>query len=330
MCGAAAGQAVPVALTKPTRRGLARAATLLRRGRLVAFPTETVYGLGADATSDRAIAGIYRAKRRPRFNPLIVHVADLRMARRLACFDARAERLVRRFWPGPLTLVLKRRPGARLSRLLGPALPTIAIRMPANPIALALIRATGRPLAAPSANRSGGVSPTRAGHVRTSLRGRVSLVLDGGPCRIGVESTVLDVSGRQARLLRPGGVPLEELQAVISPIQMPAATPIGRLASPGLLASHYAPQRAVRCNATAPRPGEAFLAFGKPPRTARGATVLNLSRSGNLDEAAANLFAMLQALDRPEFHAIAVAPIPTRGLGRAINDRLKRAAAPRR
>lgn len=307
---------------------MARAARLLRRGRLVAFPTETVYGLGADATSDRAVAAIYRAKRRPRHNPLIVHVADLRAARRLAVFDDRAERLARRFWPGPLTLVLRRRPGVRLSRLLGRALPTLAIRVPDSPVALSLLRAVRRPLAAPSANRSGAVSPTRASHVRQSLGGRVAMVLDGGACRVGVESTVLDLSGPTARLLRPGGASLESLSALVMPID--AAPPNERrLASPGLLESHYAPHRAVRPNASAPQPGEAYLAFGAPPAGIALDAMLNLSPSGDLEEAAANLFAMLQTLDRPEFTAIAVAPIPQHGLGRAINDRLRRAAAPR-
>ena len=307
---------------------IVRAARLLRRGRLVAFPTETVYGLGADATSDRAVAAIYAAKRRPRHNPLIVHVPDMRSARRWAVFDGRAERLARRFWPGPLTLVLRRRAGARLSRLLGPALPTIAIRVPDSPVALALLRKAGRPLAAPSANRSGAVSPTRAAHVRQSLGGRVAMVLDGGPCRVGVESTVLDLSGSTARLLRPGGASLESLSVIVTPID---TAPAGghRLASPGLLASHYAPRRRVRPQAAVPEPGEAYLAFGTPPTGVRPDAMLNLSPSGDLEEAAANLFAMLQALDRPEFTAIAVAPIPTHGLGRAINDRLKRAAAPR-
>ena len=311
-----------------------RAARALRRGRLVAFPTETVYGLGADATADRAVAAIYAAKRRPRRNPLIVHVPDLRAARRLAVFDGRAERLAKHFWPGPLTLVLRRRPGARLSRLLGRALTTVAIRVPDSPVALALLRRAGRPLAAPSANRSGAVSPTRALHVRHSLGGRVAMVLDGGPCRVGVESTVLDLSGPTARLLRPGGAALEALQRIVAPID---TTPLAagaageppHLASPGLLASHYAPHRPVRPNAQAPGPGEAYLAFGAPPTDLHVAAMLNLSPSGDLAEAAANLFQMLQALDRPEFTAIAVAPIPMHGLGRAINDRVRRAAAPR-
>lgn len=314
-------------IERPTRQALSRAARLLRQGRLVAFPTETVYGLGADATSERAVAAIYAAKQRPRHNPLIIHVASLAEARRLARFDSRAEAAARRFWPGPLTLVLPRRPGAKLSRLGGAGLRTLAIRIPDNPVALALIRQAGRPLAAPSANRSGRVSPTCAGHVRLSLGGRVSLILDGGPCRIGVESTVLDLSAGPARLLRPGGVPLEALEAAIGTVEIDiAAGEEARPASPGRLLSHYAPQRPVRPEAREPRQGEAYLAFG--PTNQR--VTLNLSPSGNLAEAAANLFAMLQAVDRPEFSGIAVAPIPQRGLGRAINDRLSRAAAPRR
>jgi L-threonylcarbamoyladenylate synthase len=315
---------------KATRKAIARAGRLLRAGRLVAFPTETVYGLGADATSNRAVAAIYAAKRRPRRNPLIVHVADIRAARALARLDGRAERLARRFWPGPLTLVLARRPGAALSRLIGDALPTVAVRVPGNSLARDLIRAARRPLAAPSANRSGGVSPTRAVHVRASLGGRASMVLDGGPCAVGIESTVVDLTGRHARLLRPGGVPLEAIEAVVGRLALDAVPDQARLLSPGQLASHYAPRRPVRPNAAQPRVGEAYLAFGKPPAQARNGTVLNLSPTRNLEEAAANLFAMLQALDRPEFTGIAVAPIPRHGLGQAINDRLKRAAAPRR
>jgi L-threonylcarbamoyladenylate synthase len=315
-------------IVRPTPVALARAARLLRRGGLVAFPTETVYGLGANATSDRAVAAIYAAKRRPRRNPLIVHVASVTAARRLARFDRRAGTLARRFWPGALTLVLPRRPGARISRLATAGLATIALRIPDNPVALALIRAAGRPLAAPSANRSGAVSPTHARHVHLSLGSRVALVLDGGPCRIGVESTVLDLSGRKARLLRPGGVPLEAIEAAIGPVKIALTSEPDRPVAPGQLRSHYAPRRPVRPNAARPRPGEAYLAFGRPP-PAKAAAMLNLSPSANLAEAAANLFAMLHALDRPEFTAIAVAPVPHRGLGRAINDRLRRAAAPR-
>jgi L-threonylcarbamoyladenylate synthase len=296
---------------------------------LVAFPTETVYGLGADATSDRAVAAIYAAKRRPRHNPLIVHVASAAAARRLARFDNRANALARRFWPGPLTLVLPRRPGTRLSRLATAGLSTVAVRMPDNPVALKLIRAAGRPLAAPSANRSGAVSPTRARHVHLSLGSRVGIVLDGGPCRIGVESTVVDLAGRKARLLRPGGVPLEAIEAVVGRVEIALGSEEPRPLAPGQLASHYAPRRPVRPDAARPKPGEAYLAFGSKPPAAKPAAMLNLSPSANLAEAAANLFAMLHVLDRPEFSAIAVAPIPQRGLGRAINDRLKRAAAPR-
>jgi L-threonylcarbamoyladenylate synthase len=314
-------------VSRPTRQALRQAARLLRRSRLVAFPTETVYGLGADATSDRAIAAIYAAKRRPRHNPLIVHVATTDEARRLAQFDPRAERLARQFWPGPLTLVLKRRAGARLSKHISPALTSVALRVPDNPIALSLIRRSGRPIAAPSANASGGVSPTRAAHVRQSLGGRVAMVLDGGPCPVGLESTVVDLTGKQARLLRPGGVPLEALRDAIGTVLADEAeTEELRPASPGRLLSHYAPSRPVRMNASGPRDGEAYLAFGRGSNRA----TLNLSEKADLAEAAANLFAMLRTLDRPEFTAIAVAPIPRQGIGRAINDRLKRAAAPRR
>ncbi len=314
-------------IARPTRQVLRLAARLLRGGRLVAFPTETVYGLGGDAGSDRAVAAIYAAKRRPRHNPLIVHVATLAAARLLARFDSRAERLARLFWPGPLPLVLRRRAGARLSRHIGAGLDSVALRIPANPVALALIRGSGCAIAAPSANHSGGVSPTRARHVRQSLGGRVSLIIDGGPCDVGLESTVLDLTGKVARLLRPGGVPLEALRRAIGPILLDEAESEElRPASPGRLLSHYAPTRPVRTNAQGPRAGEAYLGFG---RAAQGAT-LNLSARADLGEAAANLFAMLRALDRPEFTAIAVAPIPRHGLGRAINDRLKRAAAPRR
>ena len=314
-------------IARPTRQVLRQAARLLRGGRLVAFPTETVYGLGAHAASDRAVAAIYAAKRRPRHNPLIVHVATLAAAQRLAWFDARAERLARLFWPGPLTLVLRRRPGVRLSRHIGAGLNSVALRIPANPVALALIRGSGCAIAAPSANHSGGVSPTRARHVRQSLGGRVSLIIDGGPCEVGLESTVIDLTGKVARLLRPGGVPVEALRSAIGPILMnEVESEELRPASPGRLLSHYAPMLPVRTNAQEPRMGEAYLGFG---RAAEGAT-LNLSARADLEEAAANLFAMLRALDRPEFTAIAVAPIPQHGLGRAINDRLKRAAAPRR
>jgi len=302
-----------------------RAAQLLRAGELVAFPTETVYGLGADATSDAAVARIFAAKGRPRFNPLIVHVPGLAQAERLAAFDERACVAARRFWPGPLSLVLLRRPECSLSLLASAGLDTIALRVPAHPVAQALLRAAGRPIAAPSANRSGRVSPTTAAHVAAELDDRVTLVLDAGPCPVGVESTVLDLTGRVPALLRPGGVTIEQLTEIFGAIE--TAVP-GEDAprSPGRLPSHYAPGRPLRLDALDARPGEALLAFG-PQAPAGFAEVLFLSRSGDLAEAAANFFAMLRRLDRPEFSGIAVMPIPERGLGRAINDRLRRAAA---
>ena len=303
-----------------------RAARLLCRGRLVAFPTETVYGLGADATDERAVAAIFAAKGRPRFNPLIVHVADRAAAEPLAVFDARASALAARFWPGPLSLVLPRRADSGLSLLAGAGLDTVAIRAPAHPVAQALLREAKRPIAAPSANRSGRVSPTEAGHVMAELGDRVALILDGGRTPVGLESTVLDLSGRTPALLRPGGVTREELTALLGPI---AAQPAGPLRSPGLLASHYAPSLPLRLEAVDARSGEALLAFG-PAAPPGFAEILWLSRKGDLAEAAANLFAMLRRLDRAPFTGIAVAPIPEHGLGHAINDRLRRAAAPRR
>ena len=313
------------AVSPATPEAIARAAELLRAGRLVAFPTETVYGLGADAGNERAVAQIFAAKARPRFNPLIVHVPGLGEAEAFAVFDARARRAAARFWPGPLTLVLPRRNGCRLSRLACAGLDTAAIRAPAHPVAQALLRATGRPVVAPSANRSGRVSPTEAAHVVEELDDRVALILDGGRTPVGLESTVIDLSGETATLLRPGAVTAEQLSELFGSIAAPAAAPP---TSPGMQASHYAPSLPVRLDALDARPGEALLAFGSsaPPDFSE---VLWLSRSGDLVEAAANLFAMLRRVDRPRFTGIAVMPIPERGLGRAINDRLRRAAAPR-
>ena len=288
-------------------------------GRLVAFPTETVYGLGGDAGSEAAVAAIFAAKNRPQFNPLIVHVADAAAADRLAHFDARAEALARRFWPGPLTIVLRRRDDAPLAHLVSAGLETVALRVPAHPLALDLIRAAGRPIAAPSANPSGAVSPTRAEHVAADLAGRVALILDGGPCRIGLESTVLDLSEATPLLLRPGGLAVETLERVIGPLGLAAST-VPR--APGMLARHYAPSRPLRLNAVAAEPGEVLLGFAD----AAAGAALNLSERGDLEEAAANLFQMLRALDKEDVYAIAVAPIPEIGLGRAINDRLRRAA----
>jgi L-threonylcarbamoyladenylate synthase len=326
---------VNASIVPATPEAVARAAALLRAGELVAFPTETVYGLGGDATSDRAVAGIFAAKGRPRFNPLIVHVPGLAEAEAIARFDTRAHRAARLFWPGPLTLVLQRRdPGSSqrneaggVSLLACAGLDTVAVRIPAHPVAQELLRAAGRPLAAPSANRSGRVSPTEAAHVAAELGSRVAIILDGGACAVGLESTVLDLSAAGPTLLRPGGVTLEALTAALGPVAV-AAGDADAPRSPGQLNSHYAPSLTLRLSARDARPGEALLAFGpEPPRGF--AAMLNLSESRDLAEAAANLFAMLRRLDRPEFVGIAVMPIPDSGLGRAINDRLRRAAAPR-
>ena len=305
---------------------IARAARLLRDGELVAFPTETVYGLGGDATSDRAVARIFAAKGRPRFNPLILHVPGLAEAEALAHFDERARVAARHFWPGPLSLVLPRRPESGLAFLASAGLDTVALRAPAHDVAQALLRAAGHPIAAPSANRSGRVSPTTAAHVAAELGDRVALILDDGPCSVGVESTVIDLTGRAPVLLRPGGVTLEELSRIFAPIET-AASGEDAPRAPGRLPSHYAPERPLRLDAADARPGEALLAFG-PEAPPGFAEILFLSRSGDLAEAAANLFLMLRRLDRPEFEGIAVMRIPETGLGRAINDRLRRAAAP--
>ena len=308
----------------PTPDGIAQAADLLRKGGLVAFPTETVYGLGGDARSDRAVARIFAAKGRPRFNPLIVHLPDAAAARGLAVFDARADALAAQFWPGPLTLVLPLRAGSGLSGLVTAGLPAVALRVPAHPVARALLQVFGGPLAAPSANPSGRVSPTRAAHVIEGLGGRIDAVIDGGPCAVGVESTIVGLDGA-ARLLRPGGVPVEALETALGlPLLLPEA---GKITAPGQLAAHYAPGALVRLEAVAARPNEVWIGFG--PQSAGAA--LSLSRAGDLVEAAARLFHTLREADRlaGPGGAIAVAPIPETGLGRAINDRLRRAAAPR-
>ncbi|MBY0321711.1 MAG: threonylcarbamoyl-AMP synthase [Reyranella sp.] len=312
----------------PGQVSIADAARLIREGELVAFPTETVYGLGGDATNERAVAKIFEAKGRPQFNPLISHVVDAGEARRLVQWNETADKLAARFWPGPLTLVLPRTKDSPIALLATAGLDTAAVRAPAHPLAQALIRAAGRPIAGPSANRSGAVSPTRAEHVAESLGNRVKMILDGGPCEVGLESTVLDLSTSTPTLLRPGGATREAIEAVIGPIALSNAIPSGDSArkSPGQLASHYAPARPVRLNATSVAADEALLAFGpQPPAGAR--QVLNLSTAGDLTEAAANLFAYLRALDQPGNARIAVMPIPPTGLGLAINDRLRRAAA---
>jgi len=303
---------------------IAEAGSLLRAGALVGIPTETVYGLAVDATQAEAVVALYAAKERPRFNPLIVHTAETAAARRLARFDRRAEVLAEALWPGPLTLVLPLAPPSGIADLVTAGLDTVALRVPAHPVGRAVIEAAGRPIAAPSANRSGRISPTTAEAVAHDLGDRVALVVDAGPCPIGVESTIVDLSGPQARLLRPGGTDRAVVEALIGPLAEAGA----KIAAPGMLKSHYAPSLPVRLNAGSVRPDEALLAFG-PDVPSGAAVTLNLSPRGDIADAAANLFAMLRALDRPDLSAIAVMPIPEGGLGEAINDRLRRAAAPR-
>jgi L-threonylcarbamoyladenylate synthase len=293
--------------------GIAAAAALVAAGQTVAVPTETVYGLAADALEGEAVARIYAAKGRPAFNPLIVHVPDLAGAEAIGIFDERARSLADAHWPGPLTLVVPLRPGAAIAPLVTAGLPTVALRVPAHPVMQALLRATARPLAAPSANVSGRISPTRAEHVLASLGGRIPAVIDGGPTQRGIESTIVAATGGELRLLRPG------------PVSVPGAVAAaGGIEAPGQLASHYAPAKPVRLEASRAEPGEWLIGFGP---VACDAT---LSASGDLVEAAANLFAALHAADAAPPPRIAVAPVPEQGLGIAINDRLRRAAADRR
>lgn len=306
---------------------LGEAAAILTQGGLVAFPTETVYGLGADARNDQAVASIFAAKNRPQFNPLIVHVRDLESAATYAEFDDRARALAALHWPGPLTMVLPRRADCGLSLLVSAGLDTVALRVPGHSTAQALLSAFDGPIAAPSANASGAVSPTRAEHVAQSLGDKVDLIIDDGPCAIGLESTVVDVSGETICVLRHGAVTLEDLNAEFGTVADATGDADGATKSPGMLARHYATNQPLRLDAKSAAPNEAYLAFGDHAPTNAAATK-NLSPSGDLTEAAANLFALLRALDQPQYAAIAVAPIPDRGLGRAINDRLRRAATP--
>ena len=298
------------------------AAQMLRDGGLVALPTETVYGLGADAGNDRAVARVFDAKGRPSFNPLIIHLSDLEAARAFAHVDDRATKLAEAFWPGPLTMVLPLRDDAALSPLVTAGLPSVAIRVPAHPVARALLAAFGGPVAAPSANPSGRISPTRAAHVRDGLDGRIDAIIDGGACAVGVESTIIGLTQPQPQLLRPGGVGIERLEAALGTPLIAAGD--DKITAPGQMTSHYAPRALMRLNADQPREGERLLGFGNVD----GAAV-NLSASGDLVEAAAQLFHALRALDAQGDAPIAVSPIPMVGLGRAINDRLARAAAPR-
>lgn len=315
---------------------IARAAKLLRDGGLVAIPTETVYGLGANALDGQAVARIYEAKGRPQFNPLIVHVSDLAAAEKLVVFNDKARAVANHFWPGPLTMILPRRDDCPVSELCSAGLPTLAVRVPSHKIAQQLLQEAGVPVAAPSANRSGHISPTTPQHVAESLGDRVDMIVAGGACDVGLESTVLDVSGEGPVVLRPGGITSDEIAALL---ECDVPYDLGDHdvpKSPGQLLKHYAPSIPVRLNAVDLAPGEALLAFGNTkfmgirgggaasslPDTA----IRNLSESGDLYEAAANLFAMLHALDRPEHKSIAVMNIPDTGLGIAINDRLRRAA----
>lgn len=304
--------------------GLKRAAALLRAGRLVAMPTETVYGLAGDATNDRAVAGIFSAKGRPRFNPLIVHLADPGQVAAFAHLSPVAQRLAAAFWPGPLTLVLPLRPQAGLSPLVTAELPSVAIRLPAHPVARALLAAFDGPVAAPSANPSGRISPVTAAHVLAGLDGRIDAVIDGGPCAVGLESTIVDATRDTPRLLRAGGLSVEEIEAALgAPLAERAE---GAITAPGQLASHYAPRGRVRLDVAHPEPGEVWVGYGPCPGAA-----LSLSPGGDLTEAAARLFHALHEADAMagESGRIAFAPVPETGLGRAINDRLRRAAAPR-
>jgi L-threonylcarbamoyladenylate synthase len=301
--------------------GIATAAELLQAGKLVSFPTETVYGLGADATNDQAVANIYAAKGRPQFNPLIVHVADKAEAQRIVDFNADAHLLADIFWPGALTLVLPRAKNCAVSLLVSAGLNTVAVRVPNHKTAHDLLRVTGRPVAAPSANPSGRISPTTSTHVLEGLNGQIAAVLDGGSCVVGIESTVVDVSGAHPVLLRPGGISFEDISKVLDSLTKSNETPEAPK-SPGMLERHYAPETPLRLNATNFENGESILGFGSqaPSRS------LNLSTTGNLVEAAANLFAMMRILDDRGAKSIAVMPIPDHGLGQAINDRLGRAA----
>ena len=307
-----------------TQEAIRHAAEALARGDIVAFPTETVYGLGANALDARAVAKVFAAKERPRFNPLIVHVPGLGEAEKYAVVTDTARMLAQAFWPGPLSLVLKKRPASGIVDLVSAGLETIALRAPAHPVAQALLATVQFPIAAPSANRSGRISPTTAAHVEAELDDRPAMILDGGRCPLGIESTVVAVLGDAPALLRPGALAREAIELVLgAPLAAAAATHPG--ASPGQLETHYAPSTPLRLGAVSVAPDEALLAFGGDVPAGARATI-NLSASGNLEEAAARLFAALRDLDRSGATAIAVMPIPAHGLGEAINDRLQRAA----
>jgi L-threonylcarbamoyladenylate synthase len=312
-------------ITPATEDAIRKAALALASGEIVAFPTETVYGLGANALDASAVTKIFAAKERPRFNPLIVHVLGLEQAAEYAVVDATARKLAEAFWPGPLSLVLPKRSACAIADLVTAGLDTIALRAPAHPVARALLAESGLPIAAPSANRSGRISPTTAAHVEAELDDVPAMILDGGPCQLGLESTVIGLNDSVPVLLRTGALPREAIEAVLG---QRLATADARAApiSPGQLASHYAPLAPLRLDTTCPHVGEALLAFGPEAPDFAGPTI-NLSPSGDIDEAAVNFFAALRCLDAAGADAIAVMPIPTHGLGEAINDRLRRAAA---
>jgi L-threonylcarbamoyladenylate synthase len=313
---------MPVVQAKP--EAIREAARALARGDIVAFPTETVYGLGANALDANAVAKIFAAKERPRVNPLIVHVLGIAEAASFAAFDATARKLAEAFWPGPLSLVLKKRQSCKITDLVSAGLDTIALRAPAHPVARALLVKAKLPIAAPSANRSGRISPTTAFHVSIELGDIPAMILDGGPCPLGLESTVVSLAGPAPALLRLGALPREAIEAVLGQT-LAEAKPDAPVASPGWLATHYAPDSQLRLGATSVGPKEALLAFG--PLVPKGAlATVNLSASGDLSEAAARLFGALRELDRAGAATIAVMPIPNQGLGEAINDRLQRAA----
>ncbi len=325
---------LPTRMVKADADAIGEAVRCLAGGGLVAFPTETVYGLGADATDGQTVARLYEAKGRPAFNPLIAHVTSLAAAQKLARFSADAARLAEVFWPGPLTLVLPKQAGCPVAELATAGLDSIAVRVPDHAVAQKILSAFGKPVVAPSANRSGHVSPTTAAHVLADLRGRIDLIVDGGATAVGVESTIIGCLD-QVVVLRPGGVPREAIERALG-------RPVSRLGgsaaaadevplAPGMLASHYAPRTPLRLNTDTVEAGQALLAFGPtlPAGSERAAGVLNLSERGDLTEAAANLFSHLRALDALGARAIAAMPVPRDGLGEAINDRLQRAAAPR-
>jgi len=312
-----------------TDKAIACAAHAIRDGHIVAFPTETVYGLGADATNGVAAARIFEAKGRPRLNPLIVHVPDIEAAKHYCTLNKAATQLAENFWPGPLSIVVTKRARANIAELVTAGLDTIALRVPSHPVAQALLREAERPVAAPSANRSGRTSPTTAAHVFNDLADEPAMILDGGQCPLGIESTIVAITDETPQLLRPGAITRDQLAHVLGhAIEQPRTHPHGTVIAPGQLASHYAPKAKLRLNAIEPQPGEAFLAFGGDAPGWDGPKI-NLSPAGNMREAAANLFGALRTLDEKNPDTIAVSPIPQSGLGEAINDRLARASAPR-